>query len=106
MRAGELRERITIQKEVKEKTETNQNIGSWVDVCTIWAQAVCTESGLRDGDGFNAHTAVWKFYIRRRDDIRAGMRIKWNGRFFLLQGPPVDWKQERNGLTLITTEAV
>lgn len=104
MKAGMLRERITIQKEITKTTETNQKIGQWVDVCTIWAQARCTSSDLQDGDGFHVHTTVWKFYIRRRNDIRAGMRVKWKDRYFLLQGAPVDWAQERNGLTLITTE--
>lgn len=106
MKAGALRERITIQREVKQTTAANQQIGAWEDVCTIWAQARCTSSDLQDGDGFNVHTTVWKFYIRRRDDIRAGMRVKWKGRTFQLQGDPVDWAQERNGLTLITTEVV
>lgn len=106
MKAGKLRERITIQKEVKKDTSTNQKIGEWVDVCEIWAEARCTSPTQINGDGFTIHAAVWKFYIRRRDDITAQMRVKWKGRIFLLQGPPVDWESERNGLTLITKELV
>ena len=104
MNAGQLRERITIQKEVKTSTPANQKIGDWEDVCTIWAEARCTDSTLTDGDGFVVHAATWKFYIRRRDDIKAGMRIKWKDRIFLMEGPPIDWAKERTGLTLIAKE--
>lgn len=106
MKAGQLRERITIQKEVKQTAATNQQIGEWVDVCEIWAEAKCTSSTAIDGDGFVVHAATWKFYIRRRDDITAQMRVKWKGRIFQLEGPPIDWANERNGLTLITKELV
>lgn len=106
MKAGKLRERITIQKEVKQTTAANQQIGEWVDVCTIWAEAKCTSSTVINGDGFTVHAAVWKFYIRRRDDITAQMRVKWKGRIFMLEGPPVGWVNERNGLTLIAKELV
>lgn len=106
MKAGSLRERITLQREVKKTTPTNQQIGEWEDVCEIWAEAKCTSSKVIDGDGFVVHAATWKFYIRRRDDITAQMRVKWKGRIFVLEGPPVDWTNERNGLTLITKELV
>lgn len=106
MKAGALRERITLQREVKKTTSTNQQIGEWEDVCEIWAEAKCTSSKVIDGDGFVVHAATWKFYIRRRDDITAQMRVKWKGRIFVLEGPPVDWTNERNGLTLITKELV
>lgn len=116
MKAGRLRERITIQREVKKTTSANQKIGEWEDFCTVWAEVKCTSSDVIDGDGFTVHSAVWKFYIRRRDDITAQMRIKWKDRLdasgnrvpriFILEGPPVDWTNERNGLTLIAKELV
>lgn len=112
MRAGALRERITLQREVKKTTATNQQIGEWEDVCEIWAEKRCTASAVIDGDGFVVHAATYNFYIRRRGDITATMRVKWKDpfskkdRFFYLQGPPIDWKDEPNGLTLITKELV
>lgn len=106
MRAGQLRERITIQREVKQRTASNQKIGEWEDVCEIWAEKKCVSATVIDGDGFVVHAGIYKFYIRRRDDITAQMRVKWDGRIFELQGPPVDWPNERNGLTLITKEHV
>lgn len=106
MKAGKLRERITIQKQVKKTAASNQQIGEWEDVCKIWAEVKCTDSGIIDGDGFVQHEATYKFYIRRRDGITAQMRVKWQDRIFQLVGPPVDWTNERTGLTLITKELV
>ena len=106
MKAGALRERITIEKEIKETAGGNQKVSRWVPHCEVWAEARSTTSKLIDADGFTVHAAVWKFFIRRRDDITATMRVKWKGRIFQLQGPPVDWTSERNGLTLITKEVV
>ena len=106
MKAGRLRERILIQKEVKQTTSANQKIGDWVDVCEVWAEAKCTSSSAVNGDGFVVHTSVWKFFIRRRDDITAQMRVKWKDRIFVLEGAPVDWSGERNGMTLVTKELI
>ena len=106
MKAGKLRERITIQREVKKTTAANQQIGEWVDVCEIWAEVRCSDSGQIDGEGFVQHEATYKFYIRRRDDITAQMRVKWKNRTFNLVGPPIDWANERTGMTLITKELI
>ena len=81
-------------------------------LCEIWAEKRCTAAAVIDGDGFVVHSATYNFYIRRRSDITATMRVKWKDpaskkdRFFILQGPPIDWKGEPNGLTLITKELV
>lgn len=106
MKAGRLRERITIQREVKKATAANQQVGEWVDVCEIWAEVKSIDVRTVDGNGFVQHESTFKFYIRRRDDISAQMRVKWKNRTFALVGPPVDWVNERNGLTLITKELV
>lgn len=106
MDAGKLNKRITIQERVKRSTASNQQVGEWVDVCTVWAQVRCTDSGAIDVDGAIQHESTYKFYIRRRKGITAQMRILWDGRTFSLVGPPVDWKDERTGLTLIAKELV
>lgn len=106
MKAGKLKERITIQREVKTTTAANQSIGEWEDVCEIWAEKRCVSSTVIDGNGFVVHAGAYKFFIRRRDDITAQMRIKWKNRIFTLEGPPVDWESEPNGLTLIAKELI
>ena len=106
MEAGKLNKRITIQKQVSKSTASRQQAGDWVDVCTVWAQVKCTSPKVINDDGIVQHEATYKFYIRRRKGITALMRVKWDGRTFNLVGPPVDWAEERTGLTLITKELV
>lgn len=106
MEAGKLNSRITIQKEIRRATASNQQVGEWVDMCTIWAQVRCTSSTAIDDNGIVQHASTYKFYIRRREGITAQMRVKWKGRIFLLQGPPIDWNNDPTGLTLITKELV
>lgn len=106
MEAGKLNKRITIQKLVPKASASGQQGGDWVDVATVWAQVKCTSSRAISDDGVVQHEATYKFYIRRRKGITAQMRILWDDRTFHLVGPPVDWADERTGLTLVTKELV
>lgn len=106
MEAGKLNKRITIQKQVPKTTASNQKVSDWEDVCTVWAQVKCTSSQAVGDDGIIQHEATYKFYIRRRKGITAQMRIMWDDRIFNLVGPPIDWSEERTGLTLVAKELV
>lgn len=106
MEAGKLNKRITIQKLIPKVSASGQQGGVWEDVCTVWAQVKCTSPRAINDDGVVQHEATYKFYIRKRKGITAQMRVLWDGRIFLLVGPPVDWTDERTGLTLITKELV
>lgn len=104
MEAGKLNKRITIQRKVPKTKASGQQSGDWEDVCTVWAQVKCSSPRVINDDGVLQHEATYNFYIRRRKGITAQMRILWDDRIFYLVGPPVDWADERTGLTLITKE--
>lgn len=106
MEAGKMRERIQFLRFVPDRdTKTNQQTkGQYVPAFSCWADVKCTQSAVQDLSGALVYTAVYKFYIRRRDGIAPNMRILWKGREFTLTGPPVDWKSERTGLTLVARE--
>ena len=106
MEAGKLNKRITIQKLVLKAAPSGQQTGEWKDVCTVWAQVKSSNPRVINDEGVLQHEVTFKFYIRRRSDITAQMRILWNGRIFQLIGPPVDWADERTGQTLIAKELV
>lgn len=106
MEAGKLNKRITIQKMVPKSSASGQQGGEWEDVYTVWAQVKCTSPRTINDEGVVQHEATYKFFIRKRKGITAQMRVKWDGRIFNLVGPPVDWADERTGLTLITKELV
>lgn len=104
MEAWKLRHKIVIQKRSLTRTAAGQRVGEWVDFATVWAQIQCTDSKSVDSDGVIQHEGLYKFFIRWRKGITAEMRILWDGRTFELTGPPVDWKTERRGLTLLARE--
>ena len=106
MEAGKLNKRITIQKRVPKSTASGQQGGGWAPVCTVWAQVKCTSPRQINDEGVLQHEATYKFFIRKRKGITAQMRVLWDSRIFNLVGPPVDWADERTGLTLITKELV
>lgn len=106
MEAGKLNKRITIQKLLPKTALSGQQTGEWVDVCTVWAQVKCTSPRSINDDGVVQHEATYKFFIRKRKGITAQMRVLWDDRIFNLVGPPVDWADERTGLTLIAKELV
>lgn len=107
MRAGRLNQRIIIEKpKVKKKASGQVIADGWEPHCSLWAEVECTDSSTQSGDGVYQHEMLHRFYIRYRDDITATMRVRWKGRSFTLLGPPVDWKTEKTGLTLITRELI
>ena len=106
MEAGRLNQRIKIQRQEDTTAASGQPIGEWVDVAEVWAQVECTDSKAVDGNGYTQHEGLYRFYIRWRKGITASMRVLWYNRIFTLVGPPVDWKTDRTGLTLIAKELI
>lgn len=106
MRAGHLNRRITIQRKVSEAQPSGQRKPEWVDYKTIWAQVKCTDSKAVDSTGAIQHESIYRFYIRRTSGITPEMRILYQDRIFYFTGAPVDWEDERTGLTLLAKELV
>lgn len=105
MNSGRLNQRITLMKFVPEKSGTNQKKkGSYIPAFSVWAEVTCTQSAERNDGGAIVYETVYRFNVRKRGDIRASMRIQWRGREFFLTGEPVDWKQDKNGMTLLAKE--
>lgn len=107
MQAERLTKRITLQRFVPEPSETRQKTkGTYVDAFTVWAEVLCTQSTTAVDGGLILYETVYKFNIRKRDDILPNMRIRWGKRIFNLTGAPVDWKKEKGGITLLAKEVL
>ena len=105
MKAGRLNERITLLEFVPEKSGTNQKKkGSYVPAFTVWAEVKCTQSTVTLENGVVLYETVYRFNVRKRSDIRAQMRIRWNGRDFYMTGEPVGWNTINGGMTLLAKE--
>ena len=105
MEAGRLNERITLLQFVPEKSETNQKKkGPYAPAFKVWAEVKCTQSAVTLDSGVIVYETVYRFNVRKRRDINATMRIRWDGREFYMTGEPVDWKTARGGMTLLAKE--
>ena len=105
MEAGRLNERITLLEFVPEKSATNQKKkGTYAPAFKIWAEVKCTQSAVTLDSGVIVYETVYRFNVRKRDDIRVPMRIAWKDREFFMTGEPVDWKTARGGMTLLAKE--
>jgi SPP1 family predicted phage head-tail adaptor len=90
-RAGELRERITIRRQVNIKnTATGGLTRSWQTVATVAAKIV----PLNGRESVVAHVlsgiSVFEIVIRFRTGIEASDQVLWNGRELNITAPPED----------------
>lgn len=75
MRAGQLRNRVTIQQLTEGQDEIGQPVTTWADVASVYAD-IRHQNGLEAIKG-DAPTSIVKasIRIRYRDDVTAGMRV-------------------------------
>ena len=106
MRAGGLNTKIQLMQLQQLGSKTNQKSrGIYVPFGgPIWAEVKCTRTQTAENSGAMAYVTAYAFYIRKREGITGDMRIAWKGRTFELLGPPIDWKNEKTGLTLMARE--
>lgn len=106
MRAGGLNTKIQLMRFVPAVSATNQKGKGTYEPWggPIWAEVKCTKTQEAENGGAMAYVTAYAFYIRKREGITGNMRICWKGRTFELLGPPIDWKNEKTGLTLMARE--
>jgi SPP1 family predicted phage head-tail adaptor len=102
--AGDLRERITIRRQVNSKNpETGGLTRGWSTVATVWAE-VRSISG-REAVIANTLQGVSTFQltIRYRDDIEASDQILWGSRELNIVAPAEDRFGRRQWLTILAS---
>lgn len=81
MRAGELRNRITLQKPTHSRNSFNELVASYADVATVWA-AIDWQSGRRYLEASQLNAEVQGVIrIRFRSDIKPEWRLKYGDRY-------------------------
>lgn len=102
--AGALRERVTIEQQVKADDEGGGYSISWTSHSTLWAR-VESPNGREALIGSQLSAAVSHVVtIRQRDDVRAEMRVMWRGRALNIRSVLPDGRREF--LRLICEEGV
>ncbi len=80
MRIGKLRERVLVQQYIEQDDNVGGDIGTFEDLCSIWAQVTTKSNDESIIGGSIQSQNTYTFRIRRRDDIKASMRLIWQGR--------------------------
>lgn len=89
MRAGELRHRVTIQRNDPTRDTFNAEVDSWNVVDTVWAK-VETPTGSQYADwNRDGASLTHKVTIRDRADITPTMRLVWGVHILALAAPPL-----------------
>lgn len=82
MRAGKLDRRITIQAKSVTTSARGEQIETWADVATVWAQARPNRGAERFSTMQNVGTAVMTFHLRYRSDVTVLHRISYDGKLW------------------------
>ena len=100
MTIGGMRERITFQKAVYTDDAGGGKSESWPTYDTVWAQVTPIGADEQEDMGRQVNLNRFEVKIRRRTDITADMRIKWQGQLFEITqvGTPI------TGQTFVTLE--
>lgn len=104
--AGQLDQRITLQRRVSNVDGAGQDVYTWTPLAEVWARA----QPLRGKEYFAASqtqaTVDVRFVIRWRDDIDETMRVLWRGEPHAIVSPPIDPEGHRESLELMCVKGV
>lgn len=87
--AGELTERVTIQRRDTAVDGLGQGATTWVDVDTVWARVrVLSARDFQAAEQAQASTAI-RVEIRIGLAVTSAMRVWWDGRAWDIVGEPM-----------------
>jgi len=110
MRAGELRQRVTLQEATEVRDSFGEVTKTWSDVATVWA-SVETLSGREFLEARQLQRATTvRVVIRWREGVTPAMRVRWTDAGGTLHTYDVDAVipdgTQRRQLTLMCVEQV
>lgn len=95
MKAGLLRNRITIQQKVNGKDALGQTVDQWVDVCKVRAEIRDISGREYQSSQAEQSQTDCKILIRHRNDIAPDMRVLCNGIHYDITAVLEDVKKTR-----------
>lgn len=101
LHAGQLDQRITLQRPVTTKDALGQRVQAWADVATVWAQARPTPGREFTAAGAQQNAAAVVFAIRWRADVQSTWRAVWRGVPYALVADPIDPLGARTAIELV-----
>lgn len=88
MRAGDLRNRITLQQQTKTRDAIGGEIVTWVDVATVWAEKLHQTSREFYGSQKTNAELTDLFKIRYREGVDTKMRLVFGDKIYDIIGAP------------------
>lgn len=104
--AGQLDQRLTLQRRASGVDVLGQASGAWQDVATVWGKARPLRSRELFAAGQMQDVSDVEFTIRFRDDVRATWRVLWRGTPHDITGAPIDIDGQRQWLQLLASSGV
>lgn len=80
MRAGELRQRVTLQSPTTTQDEFGSPVVTWGDVATVWARVTTTAGDETIGQGRASASLTHEVTMRSRADVKPTWRAMWGTR--------------------------
>jgi len=85
VRAGELRERITLQANTPTRDSTGAEVPHWADVATVWAHVVAVSGNESINQTVGVVAVAYQITIRDRDDLDPALRVIYAGQTLEIQ---------------------
>jgi len=77
--AGKLSERVTLQQKGVTRNAIGEEIVTWSDVATVWAEAIPLRGNAFFAANQQQHTVDVRFRLRERAGLAVDMRLLWKG---------------------------
>lgn len=86
MRAGELRQRVTIQQAAITRDGFGAEVETWQDLATVWAKVETIRGAETIGpEQVATATLTHEVTVRWRDDLKPTMQLLWGARVFTIR---------------------
>jgi len=104
--AGRFKDRLRIERPVKDDSFTGAGAGTWEPVATVRAEVLdaLPSRGERLAEGLNLKTRPARVRIRKRDDITSTMRFVMGARILQIVAGPAVIGRRREGMEFMVEE--
>ena len=104
---GQLRERVTIQRQTAVRDGLGHSARTWSDVfVNLWARVTPIRAREIFAAGQHQPEGTVSVVVRFRDGITSDMRVMWRGQPHAIVGNPIDIQARREYLELLCESGV
>lgn len=90
MRAGNLRDRVSLQKPTQTKDARGEVLTTWQGLTTFWANVIPLNGSESEADKERTNEQRFKVRYRPRKDVKQADRFEWQGYTLEIVTIPMD----------------